>query len=98
MERCLREIQVIILKEEEYKALKNEILKHFETWGTEFELERDETDDLNEEQILDLLMIAEEYRKNDNVIWVEGVTLKVNEVTITRYFYDIYKKYRLLLE
>lgn len=86
------------MKEEEYKTLKNEILKHFETWGIQFELGRDEADDLNEEQILDLLMIAEEYRKNDNIIWVEEVTLKINEVTITRYFHDIYKKYRLILE
>lgn len=98
MGRYLREIQAIILKEKEYKELKSEILKYFETWGTEFELERDEADDLNEEQILDLLMIAEEYRENDNVIWVEEVTLKINEVTITRYFHDIYEKYRLILE
>ncbi len=86
------------MNDEEYKELKEEIIKHFETWGNEFELDLNEADDLNEEQILDLLFLADEGNKRDNVIWIEGVTLKVNEVSITRYFYDVYQKYRLLLE
>ena len=82
-----------------YEQLRKEIIDYFQGWGNEFVIYLDDIElcDFTEEQVLDLLLLAKESKKKENIIWIDRHYLST-ELTVTEYFWDIRNKYRLLLE
>lgn len=82
-----------------YEQLRKDIIDYFQGWGDEFVIYSDDIElcDFTEEQVLDLLLLAKESKKKENIIWIDRYDLST-ELTVTEYFWDIRNKYRLLLE